>query len=400
MEISERLFLFRDMIRCCHELYFWTYDPELQLVQSNCPEELIISQFFVHSDYRETIRQYCLQHRRPGLHSGELGVMWLIEPQWQNGELFRIHILGPFATDNISTAVLEENMRQKKVPLPIQRSLMAFTKRLPVISLIRIFEYALMLHFCVTGEKILISDIHYRKTNQFQSGIRQKSDLPQKHGTYEAELEMLRFVREGDLNYKEHMTKMSQTGNLGKLSNNDEMRQMKNAVLVCITLFGRAAIDGGLSPEIALTLTDHYFQSVEACSSASELMEISHTLQDDFIQRVHRCRQNSSISKPISTCIDYINLHLEDDLTIEALANMLGYSDYYLSKKFKKETGKTIKEFIRTQRLERAKLLLKNSHYTILEVSDRLRFCAPSYFSDAFRKEYGISPTEFRENPQ
>ena len=176
------------------------------------------------------------------------------------------------------------------------------------------------------------------------------------------------------------------------------MRQLKNSLSICITLFSRAAIEGGLSPEIALTLSDHYFQSTEACTSISELMEVSHTLQANFIQRVHRCRQNSSISKPIITCMDYINLHLEDELSIEALAGMFGYSEYYLSKKFKKETGKSVKEFIRIQRLERAKMLLKNDHYTILEISERLKFCAPSYFSDAFRKEYGISPTEYRES--
>lgn len=193
------------------------------------------------------------------------------------------------------------------------------------------------------------------------------------------------------------MSKIAQIGNIGKLSNGDEMRQFKNAISVCITLFSRAAIEGGLSPEISLTLSDHYFQCAEACTSVSELMEVSHTLQEDYIQRVHRCRQNSSTSKAITTCMDYIKLHLEDDLSIKALADMLGYSEYYLSKKFKKETGKSIKEFIRIQRLERAKMLLKNDQYTVLEVSERLKFCAPSYFSDAFRKEYGVSPTEFRE---
>ena len=398
MNVSDRLSLFEDMVRCCHELYLWTFDMDLQLLYSNCPEELVVSQFFVQSDYRETIAQYGTQHRRPGLHSGELGILWLIEPEWSENGPHRIHILGPFATEDISSAVLEQNLRQKKVPVSAHNVLISFIKKLPVISLIRVFEYAIMLHFCITGEKILTSDIHYRKSNRFHSGSRQKTDLPQKHGTYEAEQEMLRYVREGNLDYKRHMSKMSQVGNLGKLSNGDEMRQMKNAVLVCITLFSRAAIEGGLSPEISLTLTDHYFQSVEACKSISELMEISHTLQEDFIQRVHRCRQNTGISKPISTCIDYINLHLEDELSIEALANMLGYSEYYLSKKFKKEIGRSIKEFIRTQRLERAKVLLMNDQYTVLEVSDRLKFCAPSYFSDAFRKEYGISPTEYREN--
>lgn len=398
MDTADRLSLFQDMIQCCHELHFWTFDPDLQLLHSNSSDALIISQLFVQSSYRDVIQQYSLQHRRPGLHSGELGIMWLVQPQWEDNELQFIHILGPFATDNISTALIEQSFQKNKIPVSVRDPLIAFTRSLPVISLIRMFDYAIMLHFCLTGERILTSDIHYRKASNLQTNIPQISDLPRKHGTYEAEQEMLRYVREGDLNYKTHMSKMAQVGNLGKLSNGDQMRQIKNTILAGITLFARAAIDGGLSPEISMTLSDHYFQSVEACQTVTELIEVNHTMQDDYVQRVHRCRQNTSISKPIVTCMEYISLHLEEDLSIEGLAGILGYSDYYLSKKFKKETGKTIKEYIRTQRLERAKLLLKNDQYTILEISERLKFCAPSYFSDAFRKEYGISPTEFREN--
>ncbi len=53
-----------------------------------------------------------------------------------------------------------------------------------------------------------------------------------------------------------------------------------------------------------------------------------------------------------------------------------------------------MKDYIRRQRLEQAKALLKDTDLEICEVSDRLRFCSPSYFSEQFKSEYGVSPTQ------
>ena len=204
------------------------------------------------------------------------------------------------------------------------------------------------------------------------------------------------MVREGDLNYQSHMNKMSITGHLGKLSNGDPLRQMKNAVLVCITLFSRAAIEGGLTPEVSYTLTDHYFQSVEACTAITDLVEIAHTMQDDFIQRVHRCR-TSSLSQPVRACCEYISLHLEDRLSLSMLARQTGYTENYLSKKFKRETSLTPNEYIRRQRLEQAAFLLRTTQDDVQNISERLQFCSQSYFADHFRRYFGVTPTEYRK---
>ena len=207
---------------------------------------------------------------------------------------------------------------------------------------------------------------------------------------------MVRMVREGNLDIQKHMNRLAVTGSIGKLAGSDPSRQMKNAVLVCIVLFSRAAIEGGLSPEIAMTLTDHYFQSVEACHSVTELTEIATTMQNDFVQRVHRCR-TQRLSKPIAELCDYIHLHLEEELTLHGMAEQLKYSEYYLSRKFKQEIGTTVKDYIRSIRLEQAKLLLIDPSLEIRDISERLHFCSQSYFAESFRRQYGLSPSDWRQ---
>lgn len=81
---------------------------------------------------------------------------------------------------------------------------------------------------------------------------------------------------------------------------------------------------------------------------------------------------------------------------MKKLASQIGYSEHYLNKKFKKETGSSPTEFIRTERLRRAAILLRTTNDDIQDISDRLQFGTPSYFSDSFKKIYGVSPSEYR----
>lgn len=216
------------------------------------------------------------------------------------------------------------------------------------------------------------------------------------HGTYEAEREMLRMVREGDVaNFRAHMDRLSMTGQIGKISNGNPLRQMKNALITCLVLFSRAAMDGGLDPEISYSLSDRYFQSIEACCSIPELVEIGEPMQEDYIQRVHRIRTGCA-SLPIQACCDYISLHLEEPLSLSELAKRAGYSEYYLSRKFKKETGESVSEYIRRERLERAALLLRTTQEDAQKIAARLQFCSQSRFSENFKKQYGVTPGAYR----
>ena len=96
----------------------------------------------------------------------------------------------------------------------------------------------------------------------------------------------------------------------------------------------------------------------------------------------------------------YIDLHLEEPLNLKDLARMFNYSDYYFTLKFREESGMTPKEYIRLRRLEWSKFLLKTTTDSIQEISGRLQFCASSYFSDNFRKAFGMTPQAYRaSNP-
>ncbi len=398
---NDRLRFFSNMIRCCHNLYIWHYDSSFRLISSSCPEESSIGSFLKLDNVSGLILVHAKSNEDPLILTSSIRLMWTAAFEKQDDILQDIYILGPYFIDDNSPQNIEQRLQKMDLSTMFRRNAVAFMRSLPVISLNRIMEYSIMLHYAVTEKRISVSDLIYRDTDYKQPvpGLTASSDIePVVHGSYEAEQEMLRMVREGDLNFEKKKQKLSLGGNIGKLSNSNDGRQFKNAVLVCIVLFSRAAIEGGLAPEVSMTLTDHYFQSVEACTSIQELKDISSTMQSDFIRRVHKCRQNPDYSKPVRNCCDYIELHLEDPIILSELAEQQGYTEYYLSRKFKKETGKTFKDYIREKRIDRAKFLLANTDMSIHELSERLQFSSQSYFTETFRKAVGINPTAFREN--
>lgn len=399
MEQKNRIAVFQELMLCCHDLFYWCYDGELRLFSSNCDEEELLSKLFDVSQYEDVILSYAKSHNKPVVLTNEYNILCIILPEFEYGTPFRFHVLGPFFMDDTAINQIEEAIKGHKLTNEVHKSVMDIISTLPIISLSRVIEYADMLHFCVTGKKISASDIHYRKNCPSDSFPDHDKNVKEVHGTYEMEQQMIQMVKEGNLNYKEYLGKLAVTGKMGNLSGNENsIRNIKNGILVCITLFSRAAIEGGLNPETALTLTDHYFQSVEACTSIPELGDISHSMQEDFVRRVHRCK-TSTTPKSILDCCDYINMHLEDELTLETLSKTLNYSAGYLSRKFKQEIGETLKEYVLNKRLEKSKILLSATNNDIQSISEKLHFCSQSYFAAVFKKKYGVTPTTWRESP-
>lgn len=174
------------------------------------------------------------------------------------------------------------------------------------------------------------------------------------------------------------------------------MQQILLSGVVFASLCTRAAIEGGLSPESAYSLGDSYIQSMTDSRTVSEPTVLMHEMYDDFIHRVHQCRTNPALSKQVQACCDFIEFHLEEPLPLSLLAGQAGYTEQYLSRKFKKETGVNISDYIRFARVERAKLLLTTSDLTIAQIAQQLQCCSGSYFSEAFRTVTGLTPQQWR----
>ena len=74
----------------------------------------------------------------------------------------------------------------------------------------------------------------------------------------------------------------------------------------------------------------------------------------------------------------------------------MGYTEYYLTRKFKREMGISLWEYVNRKKVEMAKILLLDNSLTIQDVGSSLNFCSRSYFSEVFQKYAGCSPSSYR----
>jgi AraC-like DNA-binding protein len=109
-------------------------------------------------------------------------------------------------------------------------------------------------------------------------------------------------------------------------------------------------------------------------------------------------RLNVDIKKSnlIDSVIDYINSHLEEDITVDEISEYFYLSKFHLSREFKKHTGTTIHRYIVQKKLIQAKELILEQ-MPVIDVYKHCGFGDYSNFFRAFKNEYGVTPKQFYE---
>jgi AraC-like DNA-binding protein len=103
------------------------------------------------------------------------------------------------------------------------------------------------------------------------------------------------------------------------------------------------------------------------------------------------------IEQQIERSIRWLSLQYAQPVSIEQMAQALGYNRTHLSRMFKRYTGMSPMNYLLKIRMEKAKLLLKEN-LTIEQVASSVGFSDPLYFSKQFKKWCGQSPSEYRNN--
>lgn len=92
----------------------------------------------------------------------------------------------------------------------------------------------------------------------------------------------------------------------------------------------------------------------------------------------------------------YVVVHVDEKLSLEAVAGGVYLNPSYISHIFKKVTGMSFTDFMAEVKVDRAKVLLRDSHMRIYDVAATVGYSNPEYFTKNFRKKTGYSPVEYQ----
>ena len=121
----------------------------------------------------------------------------------------------------------------------------------------------------------------------------------------------------------------------------------------------------------------------------------NHIQTTDLFQNVNINKHQEYVTK-FGNLLDYIDTHYTEDLTLEDMADIIGFSKYHFSRLFKQYTNFTFCDYLKHRRIQAAEMLLEQPEYSITEVALQAGFPSISTFNRIFKEYKNCTPTEFR----
>lgn len=128
-----------------------------------------------------------------------------------------------------------------------------------------------------------------------------------------------------------------------------------------------------------------------------DISEIVRMVQELASRIIGGFSSGPSIRREILEVIDYIGANYGKELSVERLASIVFLTPDYLSRLFKKSMGKSISQYIRQFRMEKARELLTGTNRKVIDIGEAVGYPNYSYFCQSFREYFGTSPERYRQ---
>lgn len=322
--------------------------------------------------------------------------------------------VGPFLTEPVTPVFINRLIHSGAVKIKNRTDVQEYLSSLPVLSSQRFYYLGLLLGMLFRADAS-------RKPEEMPaafdaaeqaSAVPSDTDFPDSyfiqskeyksqlffHSPYMTEQEICHFISKGDAEGALRVLSEINTRPRARLAGT-VIRSVKNSMICSCTFMARAAIDGGVSPDEAFTLSDAYIQGIEACNDISRILNYEYKMVKGYTAAVNAASSRGH-SAVISRAVDYINSHLCEELSVTRIAENVFLNPNYLSGLFLKETGESLHGFILRRRIEEAAYFVKNTFESFAEIASLYRFCSQSHFTKCFKSVMGTTPGKYRHGEQ
>gem|GEM_PF-959933 len=138
----------------------------------------------------------------------------------------------------------------------------------------------------------------------------------------------------------------------------------------------------------------------EIVNDAADIFILADTLADLSYKAIELSKKNTDFiaSAEIKKVIQYINIHLSDNLTLDSMSSLANMNSSYFSRYFKIKTGEKFVDYLTRVRVEKAKNLLQDTYMSLDEILLKVGHVNKGYFIKVFKKITGMSPSEYRRS--
>ncbi len=400
--VEERLLLCTGIAYHGYGLWPWYFSGSGELFYTTCPYKKELQMFFELGKCLDYAMAQKDAPMVPFLMSDGIGLIWLGEYVPNKDPNGRFVVLGPAFQDQASVFGISDALNRLNLSHELRHKCMNMLQDLPVVDFGQFQCLAKSLHYTIGFTDT--QNLKLRLQNQEQCGgegvlAAQPADYERKNHREQMILQFIRDgnVRDGNKGYSDLLDLYTRSEWNTSWSKSPD-RTAKNALLIFTSQCAQAAIDGGLPVQDARETEEEFCGRIERQRTATDLVNLCKEMVDAFTERVAQRKEYTECSQPIYLCCAYIKKHLSEPITLKFMADQLGYTEYYLARKFQKETGVRLLDYIRQTRLEYAKILLTTTSLSIQQISERLQFGTRNYFTRVFKEYAGISPSDYRSS--
>lgn len=338
----------------------------------------------------------CFSHYDPSVEYGIVRI---------NGTQLSV-VAGPVFETEITPEVANSFLRENKIPVSEKDKIIDFLCAIPRLSHLQLAKHLILFHQILNQELCDLSHFFPNYTPDADAmeigtmagiGTNPKEYL----NTYSNELQLYEIVKKGHTEELETYLKNIPLNLLMRPLAKSPLRQAKNnfiSVITNIVMIG--AIPGGVPTDVAFELMGQYVQECESLQSVSEIETLRYNMLVKFCQLSGKVQIPFGVSADVFNCMNFIRSHINDNITVTDVAETISRSASYVTNCFRRELGISPGAYIARCKLEEAKSLLVYSSMSLTEISNYLCYSSQSYFQNAFKKKFQMTPLQYRKKMQ
>lgn len=324
----------------------------------------------------------------------------LPEQLWESREKEFMH-LGPYITRN-PEEMIDGVMEKNDLPILFRKELEEYYYGIPLIRSEELLEsiilnqagYLMGDRENITINRIQNVDVEHFSMKRLAYEPDDRLSMAFIEERYRCEERMLEAIRAGNLEKAIEASKMFNIYRLQPRSG-DRLRNMKNLMIVWNTLLRKAVQEADVHPAHLDHTSAMFAKKIEACSDMSELEAISHEMMRKYCLLV-RNHSLKGYSPMIRDALNYIDFNLKEQLSLKLLAEKVNANASYLSTQFRKETGKTVTDYINEKRVHSSLVFLATTDMPIQTVAEQVGIYDENYFARLFKKYQNQTAKQYR----